>query len=159
MMRMTTAIFVAGLLLCCLCGSSIAAGLEGDQAGKDLQKLQGTWVMVSGEWDGKKVADEHVAAGKIVYDGDKITLSVPHQAAETIVADVVKIDTTKDPNKLHFVRKNGPSAGKIIVGIYKFDGDDQYHFAFDPTGAATPQEFTAKEGTGHIKHTWKRIKQ
>jgi uncharacterized protein (TIGR03067 family) len=158
-MRLITAVAVAGLVLWCLSGSSLAAGLEGEQSKTDLQKLQGTWVMVSGEWDGKKVADEHVAAGKIMYDGEKMTLSVPHQSSEAIVAEIIKIDTTKDPSKLHFVRKNGPSAGKTIIGIYKFDGADQYHFAFDPTGSTTPQEVTAKEGTGHIKHTWKRVKQ
>jgi len=46
-----------------------------------------------------------------------------------------------------------------LIAIYEFEGDDQYKFAFDPTGAVTLKEFTTKEGTGHVRNTWKRVKQ
>jgi len=158
-MRVGTVIIAAALLLLCSIGSSFAADLQGEGAKKDLEKFQGTWVLVAGEWDGKKVADENAAKSKITYEADKITVVTPHQHNEPIVAEIVKIDTTKSPKRMHFVRKNGPAAGKTIVGIYEFDGDHLYHFAFDPTGATTPSELAAKEKTGHIKHTWKRLQR
>jgi uncharacterized protein (TIGR03067 family) len=158
-MRVHTVIMSVALLLLCFVGSSLAADLQGEGAQKDLDKLQGTWVMVAGEWDGKKLLDEHVAKSVITWEGDKVTLITPHQNKEPIVAEIVKFDTTKSPKQMHFVRKNGPAAGKAIVAIYGFDGDDIYHFAFDPTGATTPKELAAKKKTGHIKHTWKRKKQ
>ncbi|MGO9570385.1 MAG: TIGR03067 domain-containing protein, partial [Desulfomonilaceae bacterium] len=120
--------------------------------------LQGTWVMVSGEMDGKKAADEHVSRSKIIYEGNKIQIVVPNQTPETIVAEIVKIDPTKNPKEMHFVRKNGPNAGKTLIGIYEFEGDGQYKFAFDPVGATTLKEFVTKEGTGHVRNTWKRVK-
>jgi uncharacterized protein (TIGR03067 family) len=158
-MRLNAVIIAATLLFLSFSGPSLAVDLQGEEAKKHFDKLQGTWVMVTGEWDGKKVADDHAAKSKITYEGDKITVVTPHQHSEPIIAELVKIDTTKSPNQMHFVRKNGPSAGKTIIAIYGFDGEDIYHFAFDPTGTTTPKELAAKEKTGHIKHSWKRVKQ
>jgi len=151
-------ISIAAALLLGSIGPSFTAGGGGEDAQKELQKLQGTWVMVSGELSGKNAADEHVSRSKIIYEGNKLQLVVPNQTTETIVAEVVKIDPTKNPKEMHFIRKNGPNAGKTLIGIYEFEGDDQYKFAFDPAGAATLKEFATKEGTGHIRNTWKRVK-
>ena len=137
--------------------ASLAAGLERPEVQKELKKFQGTWQMASGEMDGKKAADEHVKQGKIVYEGNKIQIVVPNQTGETIIADIIDIDLTKNPKEMHFVRRNGPNAGKTLIGIYEFEGNDQYKFAFDPAGKTTLKEFVTKEGTGHVRNTWKRL--
>jgi uncharacterized protein (TIGR03067 family) len=157
-MRRNIALIAVGFLLLCPIGSVFGADVGGEDAKKELQKFQGTWVMVSGEMDGKKPADEHVKQGKIVFEGNKMHIVVPNQTAETIVADIVKIDPTKDPKEMHFIRKTGPNAGKTLIGIYEFEGDGQYRFAFDPAGNVTLKEFVTKEGTGHVRNTWKRVK-
>ncbi|MBI4964444.1 MAG: TIGR03067 domain-containing protein [Desulfomonile tiedjei] len=152
-------VFIAvSLLLLCPIGTLFAADVGGQDAEKELKKLQGTWVMVSGEMGGKKAADEHVKQSKIIYEGNKIQIVVPNQTGETIVADIVKIDPVKNPKEMHFIRKTGPNAGKTLIGIFEFEGDDQYKFAFDPTGSMTLKEFVTKDGTGHIRNTWKRVK-
>jgi uncharacterized protein (TIGR03067 family) len=158
MMRWKTTLIAAALLLLWSVGAPFAAGVGGAEAEKELQKLQGTWVMVSGELDGKKAADEHVSRSKIIYEGDKGLLVVPNQTPETIIFEIVRIDHTKSPKEMHFIRRSGPNAGKTIIAIYEFEGDDQYKFAFDPTGIMTLKEFATKEGTGHIRNTWKRVK-
>jgi uncharacterized protein (TIGR03067 family) len=135
-----------------------AAGVGGPEAEKELQKLQGTWVMVSGELGGKKATDEHVSRSKVTYNGNKGVIVVANQHPDTIEFDVVKIDPTKNPKEMHVIRKNGPNAGKTLIAIYEFEGNDQYKFAFDPSGAATLKEFATKEGTGHVRNTWKRAK-
>ncbi len=157
-MRWKITLIAAALLLLGSIGSSFAAEVGGEDAKKELKKFQGTWVMVSGELGGKKAADEHVSRSKIVYEGDKLQIMVPNQTAETIVAEIVKIDPTKNPKEMHFIRKNGPNAGKTLIGIYEFEGDDQYKFAFDPAGATTLKDFVTKDGTGHVRNTWKRVK-
>jgi uncharacterized protein (TIGR03067 family) len=157
-MRWNAMLIAAALLLLLSTGSPFAAGVGGEEADKELNKLQGTWVMVSGERDGKKVADEDVSKSKITFEGNKIQLFTPHQTGETIVAEIVKLDPTKNPKEMHFIRKNGPNAGKTLIGIFEFEGNDQYKFAFDPTGLTILKEFATKEGSGHIRHTWKRVK-
>jgi len=158
MMNRTAALIIVGLLLFCPLGSVFGADVGGEAAKKELEKFQGAWIMVSGEMDGKKAADEHVKQGKLVYEGNKLEVVVPNQTGETMVVDIVKIDPTKSPREMHFVRRNGPSAGKTLIGIYEFDGNDQYRFAFDPAGKVTLTEFVTKEGTGQVRNNWKRVK-
>ena len=124
----------------------------------ELQKFQGTWVMASAEMDGKKVHDAHVKKSRITFAGDKVELMTPHQHKVTILATVVKLDPMKNPREMHWVRTSGPNAGKTVIAIYAFEGPDQYKICFDPAGAATPETFNTKTGSGHIWHTWKRAK-
>jgi uncharacterized protein (TIGR03067 family) len=158
MMRYKTTFMAVAVLLLWSVGSSFAAGLQGADSQKELQKFQGAWVMAYGEMDGKKAADEHMKLSKIIYEGNKIQIVVLNQTGESIVADIVKIDPTKNPKEMHFIRRNGPNAGKTLIGIYEFEADDQYKFAFDPAGQMTLKEFVTKEGTGHVRNTWKRVK-
>ncbi|MBI5569744.1 MAG: TIGR03067 domain-containing protein [Desulfomonile tiedjei] len=157
-MRRTITLVGGMLVLLSAAGLAFTAEVGGQDADKELQKFQGTWVMVSGERDGAKLADEAVSRSKITYEGNKISLITPHQSSETIVAEIVKMDPTKSLKEMHFVRKKGPNAGKTVVGIYEFEGNDQYKFAFDPSGATILKEFVTKAGTGHMRHTWKRVK-
>ncbi len=157
-MRRNLLLIAFSLLLLFSGGSAFSADVGGEDATKELAKFQGTWVLVSSEMDGKKATDEHVKNSKIVYEGNKITATVPNQTPETILAEIVKIDPTKNPKEFHFMRKNGPSAGKVLIATYAFQGDDQFDFAFDPAANVTLKEFVTKEGTGHVRNTWKRVK-
>ena len=112
MMRWKITLIAAALLLLGSIGSPFAAEVGGEDAKKELQKLQGTWVMVSGELGGKKAVDDHVNRGKIVYEGDKIQITVPNQTTETIIAEIVKIDPTKNPKEMHFIRRERPQRGQ-----------------------------------------------
>ena len=136
-----------------------AAQAQQQSVDAELQKFQGTWVMISAEMDGKKVHDTHVKQSRITFVGDKVEVITPHQHRDTIIASVVKLDLTKNPKEMHWVRTAGPNAGKTTIAIYEFEGPDQYKICFDPAGGAVPKEFGTKEGSGHIWHTWKRAKQ
>ncbi len=125
---------------------------------KEVQKLQGTWVMSAGERDGEKLSNENVKNSKIIYDGKTLTLVTPHQSKEPIIADIKDIDVTEKGNVMHFVRRTGPNEGKEMTGAYRFNGADEYVFVYDPTGKTTPTEFTTKKGSGHVAHTWKKVK-
>lgn len=157
-MRTNSKLLVVGLLFFFSVVAPFVSAVFADNADNELNKFQGAWILVSGERDGKKVVDEHVSKSKIIYQGKQGQVTSPHQSDEIIVFDIIKIDPTKSPREFVLIRKTGPSAGKTITGIYEFDGNDQFKFAFDPTGVAIPKEFTAKEGSGHILHMWKREK-
>lgn len=128
-------------------------------ADPELQKFQGTWVLISAEMDGKKVNDAHVKKSRIKIVGDKVELFTPHQHKEKIVSKIVKIDVTKNPKEMHWVRVAGPHAGKQMTAIYEFEGPDQYKVCFDPVSLSVPKGFGTKAGSGHIWHTWKRAKK
>lgn len=136
-----------------------AAQTQGLSVDAELQKFQGSWVMISAEMDGKKVHDAHVKQSRITFVGDKVEIITPHQHKDKIVASVAKLDLTKNPKEMHWVRTVGPNAGATTIAIYEFEGPDQYKICFDPAGLAVPKKFGTKAGSGHIWHTWKRVKQ
>jgi len=125
---------------------------------QELKRLQGTWVLVSGEVEGKKVASEAIEASRMTYSGDTITLNTPHQSKQPITAKVKRLDPKKAPREMEWVRSAGPGAGKPMLAIYEFDGMDMYKVCFDPAGKARPKEFATTSRGCKILHVWKRVK-
>jgi uncharacterized protein (TIGR03067 family) len=135
-----------------------AAFGEGKNDEKEMKKLAGTWTMVSGEVDGKPVEDEHVKASRITLAPEKVTLVTPHQSKEPITAKLTRVDPSKKPAEMDWVRDRGPGAGKTMMAIYEWVDDDTYRICFDPSGKGRPKEFKTAGGTGYILHVWKRVK-
>jgi len=149
---LTTLLLVVAVAAC-------AVGGQDEKADKEKKKFAGTWVMVSGQVDGKAVSDEHVKANKPTYEGDKITVVSPHQSAETIKAKLARVDPSKKPHEMDWVRENGPGKEKTMMAIYEWVDDDTYRICLDPSGKERPKEFKAPAGSGYIIHTWKRAKK
>lgn len=158
-MRIKQMVITVLFSLICSVGVLAAAQAEGLLDSAELKKFQGNWVMVSAEMDGKKVHDNHVKQSNITFAGDKVELVTPHQHKEKILATITRLDVAKNPREMHWVRSSGPKAGSTMIAIYEFEGADQYKICFDPAVKETPNTFGTKTGSGHIWHTWKRVKQ
>jgi uncharacterized protein (TIGR03067 family) len=91
---------------------------------QELKRLQGTWVLVSGEVDGKKVASKAIKASRMTYSGDTMTLTTPHQSKRPITGRLKRLDPKKAPREMDWVRSAGPGAGRTMQAIYEFEGKD-----------------------------------
>lgn len=155
-------IAAVGLLLLLLLGSPgalVAVAPPEHATNKELQKFQGTWVMVAGEVDGKKIAEEQIKQSTLTFAENKVTVASPPLSTDTLRATLTKLDPTKTPKEMYWMRTTGPNAGKPIRAIYEFAGDDQVKLCFDPSGKGAPTKFAATGETGYILHIWKRVKQ
>lgn len=144
-------------LFCALLTVGLLAAADDDSA-KELKRLDGVWIMIAGEKDGQKLPEENIKQSKITWKGKDVTVETPHQSKEPIKATMLKIDPTKKPREMDWTRANGPDAGKPMLAIYEFLGDDEYRIIFAPAGKDRPKEFSTKAGSGHMMHTWKRMK-
>jgi uncharacterized protein (TIGR03067 family) len=135
-------------------GAVIAADAE--DAKKDLEKLQGTWALVSGERDGKKFTEEEVKKTMLFIKDD--TFRIPESSVATSEDGTIKIDPSKKPKEMDATTGSGPDKGKIWQGIYKLRGDT-YKVCFAPPGKDRPTEFSSKAGSGHLLQVWKREKK
>ncbi|CAN5152224.1 hypothetical protein BH10PLA2_BH10PLA2_26140 [soil metagenome] len=147
----TGLVFLAALLV-----AGPALGRDDDSA-KELKKLEGVWIMVSGEKEGEKLADEVVKKNNITWKGKKIETISPHQSDEVIKA-TTKVDPAKSPKEMEWVRDSGPDSGKTMYAIYEWIDGDQYRVCFALGGKERPKEFATKAGSGHLLHVWKRVK-
>lgn len=139
----------------------LAAGLliageapKGGPAGKDLEALRGTWVLVSAERDGKKLAEAEVRKTRITFDRDRFTF--PNAAGiGTSQTGAIEIDPGKTPKQMDSTSTTDGAKGEISLGIYELSGDD-YKVCFAPPGKARPTEFASAPGTGVILQVWRR---
>jgi len=134
----------------------LAAGflVAADDPKDELKKLEGTYTMVSGEKDGKNVAEQTIKIAKLVLKGDQHDVKI----GDDTFKGTHKVDPSKKPKTIDATDTDGPFKGKTVYGIYELDGDT-FKVCFAKPGEDRPKEFSTKSGTGHMLHVWKREKK
>jgi uncharacterized protein (TIGR03067 family) len=150
MKRQWLGILVVGLAL------GADAPKEGEAA-KDLERFQGSWTLVSSEFNGGKIdADTLEKAGvTMVFKGEKFTVTVNNADTE----GTIKLDPSKKPGA--FEIRATDAAGKATegVGIYKFEEDTLTLCSVFGAGKAPPKEFEAGPGSETLLQVFKRAKK
>lgn len=117
----------------------------------DLDKLQGSWTIVTLEMDGAAMPAGAPGGSKIVVKGDKfITISMG-----ATYDGVITLDPAKKPKSFDLKFTNGPEKGNTSLGIYELDGDN-WKICLTVTGKTRPQTFATKPGSGLALETLRR---
>src|SRR5262245_16012307 len=118
----------------------------------DLDRLQGTWNVVSAMEDGIALPEDEVKQTTIVIKGN--TFRFPGLADDaTSVAGTVKLDSTKNPKEM----EAASDKNEVSLGIYELE-PDKYKVCFAPPGKPRPANFNSAPGSGQILQVWKRQK-
>jgi uncharacterized protein (TIGR03067 family) len=104
----------------CLTAVSFTGGLQGQETKTDLDKLQGTWNVVAMERDGRVAPKEHCDSLLITIAGDKMTLAFKGGKGPGL-EHLIRLDPNH-PKVMDLVIPSGSSKGKVLLGIYEFDG-------------------------------------
>jgi uncharacterized protein (TIGR03067 family) len=140
-------------LLIAIVGLVIGADNKEDAAKKDLQRLEGDWVMVSGEQEGEKLPEQMIKESRLTMKGNTHTVKF----GEETMKGTHKLDPTKKPKTID-AQHEGSSKDQTMLGIYELKGDE-FKVCFSAPGKDRPTEFTSKSGTGQFVHVWKRQKK
>lgn len=104
----------------------------------DLEKLQGSWSIVSLEVDGRQMPS---SGARILIQGGNFT-------AEGMGSDYsgrVKLDAARTPKTFDLQFTSGPEKGNANLGIYELDVDT-WKICLDMTGKARPARFASGPG-------------
>lgn len=143
----------AAVLMILTTGFALAAdGKEGGK--KELEKMQGTWSVVSVEADGKTLPEERTKDWKLTITGDKYTFAPGLESVEGIYF----LDPRKKPRAIDATRTNGADKGKTLKGIYQLDGNNLKMCFNGPGNDERPEKFEAKAGSGFRLYVLKREK-
>jgi uncharacterized protein (TIGR03067 family) len=128
-----------------------AAGAQ-DATRKETAQLEGEWSMVSGEANGQAMPKETVQSGKRVAKDGETTITF---GGQLYFRAKFRIDPNKKPKAIDYTMTEGPTKGKIHLGIYELEGDT-VKFCFAAPGGERPTDFTAKAGSQRTLSVWKR---
>lgn len=142
----------ARLLISLAVGFLLAADAKDEKAKKDLQQLQGAWLMAKLEIDGERVPEEKLRDTRLVIKGNKYTVTIKDKKFETTLT----LDPTQEPKHVDAVFADGPTKDKVHRGIYEWKGDTfRLCRNFNPD-ADRPTEFATSPNTGNFTVLWKR---
>jgi RNA polymerase sigma-70 factor (ECF subfamily) len=130
-----------------------------DAVKKELEKLQGTWIGVGGEFRGKESSEEESrkAVHKLVISGDKFTWGTAlHEDGNEVglMRGTIKIDPTKRPKTmdLSFDREGNPALGKCIYEL----NSDTLKFCYGELDR--PTKFKTTADSDAKLYIWERKK-
>ena len=116
--------------------------------GQDLERLQGTWNIVSLEMDGQKMSG---GGGRIEVSGSRFrTTGMGAEYEGTVV-----IQETTAPKGFELKFEEGAEKGNTNFGIYELDADT-WKICLATRGEVRPKEFAAPTGTGIALETLAR---
>jgi uncharacterized protein (TIGR03067 family) len=139
---------LAHALLLVAAGTLLAPDTPTDEAKKELERLQGTWVATVTA-NGQKIS--------LICTGDKYVQKVGDM---TVEEGTHKLDPTKKPKTMDITVKEGEYKGKLQLAIYELDGDVLRLCANEAGDKNRPTEFsTTKEGGGRMLIVLRREKK
>lgn len=144
----TRAFLVLAVALC------VAADKPKADPKKELEKLQGTWVMTGLEVNGEEVPEKKLKGTTLVIKGDKYIVQVKDAKHET----TIKIDPSKDPRHIDMYFPDGPNLPKLSKGVYELDGDTLKICRNQAPGEERPKQIGSWPDTNVFVVTWTRKK-
>jgi len=119
----------------------------------DLDKMQGTWNLVSAMEDGTALPEDEVKQTTIVVKGE--IFRFPGLAEDaTARAGTFKLDAAKNPKEMDTTSDEK----EVSLGIYELE-PDSYKVCFAPPGKPRPTNFSSQPGSGRILQVWERQKK
>ena len=118
---------------------------------KDLENLQGVWIVESMELNGKPLSEDRRKKIKLTIEGEKFTFDTGADSHEGLY----KIDPSKDPRELDIVITRGDEKGKVYLVIYKFE-DGKMIQCMRQDNKSRPTVFTGKAGSGCDFEIWQK---
>ena len=91
------------IMVVAACGLLLATVEARENPMDDSEKIQGTWALVSGERNGKRLPDEAIKHVKIIVSGDKLTTKNKERKTEA----TFKLDPSKKPKEIDESITNG----------------------------------------------------
>jgi uncharacterized protein (TIGR03067 family) len=125
--------------------------VAGDPAGREREKYQGTWALVSEEFAGKPVPPDKRPEISLTVRGDKVLFTSNGEERSAFV----ERDPTKDPRTYDLLRGDGFVS---LRAIYAWDGDDTIKICAADHQGERPTEFKTAPGSPNRIRVWKRKK-
>ena len=121
----------------------------------DLKRMQGDWMVASMIVSGMTMSDEEAQSLFRTVEGDRYVVS---RYSKPVGKGTFKLDATKNPKWIDSTPAAGPGAGKPILGIYEFNGQ-QLRICNAGPGKPRPTGFESKPTSERTMIVWEPEKK
>jgi uncharacterized protein (TIGR03067 family) len=125
-----------------------------DETKKDRKKLQGTWAFVAIEEDGFKKSQRELAGREDRFNWTFTETVLVRNLGMELAKGGFRIDATKQPKEIDIV--DYAEKGKIVRGIYAFEGEQLKICLGSIKGGERPKTFGSKPKSGQVNFLMKR---
>jgi len=145
--------FTKFCLLCPLLCLAFAQPASEEKAKKDLERMQGTWIMHALEVDGKDVPTPKLQDTILIVKGDEYRTKVKKMEPAGFR---LKLDSSKNPRTIDMIRKLPDGTEEVIKGIYTFENDLLKICRGLTSAQERPNQFATWPNTNYFVVTWKK---
>lgn len=119
---------------------------------KDVGPLEGTWRLVSVEYNGQSLPMENLLAARLTVQGERYTFTL----GKTTLAFTHRVDLTKGPATLDLTATAGAEKGKTFRAICELKGDTLKICRQVQPEKERPSRFVTKPDSGLMIVVWER---
>jgi uncharacterized protein (TIGR03067 family) len=125
----------------------------GDEAKKELDRLQGHWKVEKGEHSGNPIPEDAIQKIKIEVKGDRMIATIDGNVVEISM----KLDPSTKPKIIDLTTEVGDDKGMVKQAIYELSGDE-WKVCVDNNCKDRPTAFTTKADADQVLVVMKRVK-
>jgi uncharacterized protein (TIGR03067 family) len=135
-----------------LCSSVALRGFATDEP-DDLKVLTGTWKPKEANLGGNKIDVMVLEMAKVVYEGDKYTLTIGEKEEKGSFT----LDPKKIPRQMDIFPTSGDNNGKTLLAVYEL-GADKLTICYSLSPLVRPENFEPASNTLLVVN-WERVKE
>jgi uncharacterized protein (TIGR03067 family) len=126
---------------------------QNDAAKKDLESLQGTWLIHAMEVNGADVPAARLGSAVLTVKGDRYEVKVKDRVTNIFV---LTLDPAKSPKEIDMLALEGGNKDKVHKGIYKIEGGMFIFCRGLNAEQQRPNQFATWPDTNYFVITWKK---
>ena len=144
------------LLMICVAGAILIAGTGDPTTKAEIEKMQGTWLVVKQVADGRDASQKELADADIKLIVKDLSYTVIF-GGKKLTEGKLNVVASKSPTQLDATDSDGPLKGQARPAIYKFE-NNLWIVNFGKAGQVRPTDFTSKEGSNRLMLTYQKVK-
>ena len=127
------------------------ANADDAAAKKFLKDLEGSYAVTGMTRGGEAASDDFLKGLTITIKGDTLTATIRWKEGDQNNAGILVVDPSQKPIAIDMTPKDGPDAGKPVLGLIKVEGNTVTICWGDRHGKAErPKDFSSTKENKHL---------